>query len=73
MSRFTVQSAMVCRVDLFAKAMTEICIVYPLEYNVFASTGHCLLLIAMTKIKLLRVLELMLQVNKIVHVVQTCD
>ena len=73
MSRFTVQSAMVCRVNLFAKAMTEIYVVYPLEYNIFASTSHCLLLIAMTRIKLLRVLELMLQLNKVVHVVHACE
>ena len=57
---------MVYGVNLFAMPGMQ-CVAYPLEYKVFTATSQCLLFIAMIRIKLLRVLQLMLQVNKTVH------
>ena len=43
------------------------CVVYSLKYKVFAATSYCLLLNVMSRIKLLRALQLIFQMNKTVR------
>ena len=60
MTRFTVQSKIVYKVNLFAMSAMQ-CVIYALEYKVFAlvsaATSHCLLLTAMPRIMLSRALH----------------